>query len=104
MVKETRYLVHILGQEVRDLMGTPHDDHFLSSTEPPSPFYESASEGGDDDIPPEVDDVEYMAPQERYDGEGTSGPPMDEAAEQEDEDQLSQDRCTQFFLFTQMSS
>ena len=79
------------------MVGIPNDDEFYSSPKPPTPFYEYDSKGGDDDITPEADDVEYVAPQERRAGEGSSGPPGDEAAEEDDDDeQLSQDTRTQF--------
>ena len=85
IAEDIRYLVQVLGHEMREIVVIPHNDRFPSSSESPSTFYESESEGGDDDITPEVDDVEYVAPQERDGGEGTSGPPINEATE-EDED------------------
>lgn len=71
-------------------MADPHDDIFSSSPESPPQFYESEFEGGNEYISPEADDSEYVAPQERGKGEGSSRSPaelVEMASDEEDDNQ-----------------
>lgn len=80
IAKESRYLVQILGHEVREMAGIFHDERFPSSPEAPPPFYKSKLDGGDEDIAPEAEGVEFVTPQERRASGANSGHQNSKAA------------------------